>query len=363
MFLNNLYIAFYVVSAFSFICVFFVICTIKKFGSASISSRLIAYLHFTLLVQNVSTLPYVYTGNSAICQIMGFLKYYSGLSNIVIVGLMVQTYKFLFLEDVYNISPRIDKYAEYFVFAFPLITVLPFSMNMYETNDVTWCVELLVTNLEYVWFWVAFYFWSSIIILYSSFSLFNTVWTVYKADRVLGKKLVKTVGIYVVIALIVWIFLTISASDLINNVWDFLIVDISGIVYFLLFLTEKKALKLLEFQTRTTNNINTTTESLYNRSTIATNSLDVTVDSSGNRSNKIDLFSWEIDDEVRSHSLASRTRSDSSSSHANRHSSWRSTINSNVRSSIASVPNPIQSSATVASRGSVTVESGGGANL
>lgn len=358
--LNQLYIAFYVVSAFSFLCVTFVMCTIKRYGSASISSRLISYLHFTLLLQNIATLPYVYNGNSAICQIMGFLRYYSGLANIVIVGLMVQTYKFLFLEDVYHLSPRIDKYAEYVVFIFPLITVLPFCMNMYATTDLTWCVEPLETGFDYLWFWVAFYFWSTTIIIYSAFSLFNTVWTVYNTDRVLGRKLVKTVGFYVVISLVVWVFLTISSFNLINNVWNFLIVDISGIVYFLLFLTEKKALKLLEFQTRTTANINTTTESLYNRSTMATNSLDVTVDSNGHphsSTNKM-MFSWEIDDEVRSHSQASRTTSSDSNFTGNRPSSWRTSITSHNRGSVASIPNPIQ-------RGSVcvTVESGGGSNL
>lgn len=244
--IGPLFIALFVIASINILCSIFVIVTLIQYGSSSISSRLILYLHLTLLFEDISTFPYVYNGNEIICEIMGFIRVYSGLSNVLLVGMMVQIYRNLFVDDKHDWTAFINSYVEYIAFVFPLITVLPFSMHMYYGEAGTWCAEPLYTWVQILWFWMVSLLWTYAVILYSIVALSRTLYTVYRADPEMASKLVKTIGLYAVVSLTVWFFLVGSAFRTFEHAYSNLIVYLCGILYFAIFLSEKKSLKLLE---------------------------------------------------------------------------------------------------------------------
>jgi len=80
------------------------------------------------------------------------------------------------------------------------------------------------------------------------------MYQVYIYDPLLGRKLLSTVGIYAIISIISWIPRTLirlehfSNSNPNDNEWIFayLPIFISGIIYMIVFLTEKKSLLLFD---------------------------------------------------------------------------------------------------------------------
>lgn len=77
--MNALIIAYYVLAGLSVLCSIFVILTLAFYGSLKTSAtRLLMALHFTLIWEEVTALPYVYNTNNALCEAVAFLHYYFG---------------------------------------------------------------------------------------------------------------------------------------------------------------------------------------------------------------------------------------------------------------------------------------------
>lgn len=246
------YIIFYVVAAISFICSCYVTASIMKFGSDAPSTKLVLYIHITLLIEDISSLPYIFNYNDILCKIMGFIHIYSGLANVVVVGSMMLTYRYLFIEDTWHISEFIVKWADYLVFVFPLITVLPFSTDSFgEEDGNTWCGLGNSDQTAQIWIVCVFYGWVLVILLASTGSLINTIWTVYKADPEMALKLFNSIGIYATITILSWIprgISKISRLKTFQSVWGYYFIYFSGFFYFLVFLSEKRSLELLEIR-------------------------------------------------------------------------------------------------------------------
>ncbi len=255
-------------------------------------------MHLTLLLEDISTLPFVYNGEATICQIMGFIRVYSGLSNIILVGCMVQVYRNLFIEDTYDTTAFLNKYAEWMAFVFPLITVLPFSMNMYQGINDTWCAEPIYTWQQTLWFWMVSLLWTFLVIFPAVYTLSYTLYTVYRVDKELGNKLIKTIGMYSLVSLVVWNFLVASSFETLSHFTANFIIYLCGVLYFLIFLTEKKSLRLLEEFVASTHDPNLDDET-------------VSGGSSREQTPIASCFSWELDDEQMSVRSERRTRTSS----------------------------------------------------
>lgn len=244
------YIIFYIVAAISFVCSVYVTASILKFGSDAPSTKLVLFIHITLLIEDISSLPYVFNYNDNLCKIMGFIHIYSGLANVVVVGSMMVTYRYLFIEDTWHICAFIVKWANYLVFAFPLITLLPFITDSFgEEDGNTWCGLGNKNDIARIWIICVFYGWILIILISSSASLINTIWTVYKADPEMALKLFNSIGLYATITILSWIPRGISKIKMIDtfqSVWGYYFIYFSGFFYFLVFLSEKRSLQLLE---------------------------------------------------------------------------------------------------------------------
>jgi hypothetical protein len=103
---------------------------------------LIFLLHATVLMEDISNLPIVYNGSNVICHFMGWLHYYTGFANILVVSfLSVHHFGYLNIESHSHLINRyIRKYSVYMIFGLPLITLLPFITNSYGLETEIWCV-------------------------------------------------------------------------------------------------------------------------------------------------------------------------------------------------------------------------------
>ncbi len=100
----------------------------------SITTRSILYLHITQIMYMVFTLPNVYAYPRALCKIAGFLRFYMSFSNICAnTSIIVTLYNTLFNVTFSPSYKDTNKHfqLEVFVFALPLITVLPFIDDCY----------------------------------------------------------------------------------------------------------------------------------------------------------------------------------------------------------------------------------------
>ena len=76
-------IVFLVFAVFSTLCSFGAAGFIAKHGNLrSNASKLLIYLHVSLLMEEVSSFPYAFSSNSALCKVMGWLHILSSLMNI-----------------------------------------------------------------------------------------------------------------------------------------------------------------------------------------------------------------------------------------------------------------------------------------
>lgn len=250
------FVSFYTIASISFLTSTWVTVTIFRFGSFKAhTTKLLFSLHASLLLEGISVLPNVYSWNLGLCKTMAFLHFYSGLSNIVSVTLLVFYYRNIFFQNYRRIVSFLHNNAVYLVTIFPLITVLPFSTNAYNELNDNWCT--LETNGEdsNIWAFSVFYGIVWPLLLVCTVVLTVTVVQVYRADRELGNKLLSTVGAYCIISVACWVprtfdrivhFTTNDSADDDHHFISYMPVYICGICYFLIFLYERNSLKAYE---------------------------------------------------------------------------------------------------------------------
>jgi hypothetical protein len=166
-----------------------------RFGSlTAITTRLVLFLHVSLLIENIGALPVVYNGNQGACNVMGFLYFYGVSANILSITLLTAVYHNFVFDKVHRNS-FIKKYAFFIAFIVPLAaTLLPYSTKGYLADD-DWCV--VDTNWAYV-----VYVPGAIALFSGAFGyiLYNT-WS----EEIVSKRLLSTVGMYIGMSYFAWI--------------------------------------------------------------------------------------------------------------------------------------------------------------
>lgn len=214
---------------------------------------LVLCLHISLVLENVASIPLVFTG--AACQFMSFLFFYSGVANIITMLLMALSYRYLLLEDVHEVGPKIRKYSMYLIWGLPLITLLPFSTNSFAKTDGDWCVPDPAHTSSNIWTWCVFLVWIYICLLIIWVAVIDTARKVQKVDEIMMKRFIRSVGLYILVSALCWtvrsvfgIFRIIKPNN-IRPMDAFIIyfpIAVSGVFYFLIFLTEVSALHKVE---------------------------------------------------------------------------------------------------------------------
>lgn len=254
---TNIEIAVFVIAGFSFFLSLYVVTTLRWIRASTFLSKCILYLHITQLIEDVASLPFVFTSDSGFCSFIGVLYYFGSLGNVCACGAMN-----LYLYDkFFSQNPRLESnkfyWLEIFVFVFPLITLLPLSTDSYgETTgrrDFKWCS---MSSNGY-WSVVVLYSWAWLILLLLIITFVVNIVSILKKtkDRDLAIRLFTTVGIYPLITLSAWVPRTLrrvawfmGVNGDIYMLFNFPIY-ICGILYTIVFLKEESNLKEYEKQT------------------------------------------------------------------------------------------------------------------
>lgn len=246
MHVHNRYIPFFIIAAISMAMIVFASISIIKFGSRTVSTKLVLYLFVTLLIEEFSSIPYAFEYNSGFCQFVGFLHMYSSMSNVVVVFLMMLIYRYMFIEDTLGISKVIASKLELIVFGPSLLALFPLSTHCYGVVDTVWCDLQSDDKFSRLWATLMFFCWILVFIVLSGFVFLATVWKVHKSDPEMAHKLVCSIGQYGITSVITWIPRIVARKHIIDKEYANLIVFLSGICLFIIFLRQKKALKLFE---------------------------------------------------------------------------------------------------------------------
>ena len=253
---TSFFIAFFAIAALSTTCSTVVtylilkpLSSVSDFRNLSASSRLVFYLHATLLIQDIASLPIIYNPVRDLCITMAFFHIFTGSCNALIMGLQGLLYRYYLLTDKFKVTEWINKYCEYVVFIPPLISFLPLSTGAYDEDDEPYC-----TMSTTVWNFTVLYGLVWAILLPSLALVVHTIVTVYRSFPEMGSSLFSRLGFYYLITLVSWVPRTafrIAQSAGAISAMDYYAVFhlstyIAGILYFFVFVSEMESLRMFE---------------------------------------------------------------------------------------------------------------------
>jgi hypothetical protein len=249
-------IIFFVIASISTVFSFLSMRVIWIHGnSKSVSSQLLLLLHATLLLEEVSTLPYTYSGNSGLCKTFGFIHIYSGLANIVVIGLLTLHYCNHVLFSNLEISHFLSNTKYYWIFGFPLIALLPFSTNSYGTEQDVWCTITSSSKDGQVWFVAAQFLWIWVILVFSICMIIYVVYRASQLDHGVAHSIFSSIGIYVFVSVLCWIprSLTKTIQGFFENqndahFWTTMPLFLAGAFYGLILLRDRQVLRVDDSQ-------------------------------------------------------------------------------------------------------------------
>lgn len=169
---------------------------------------LLFLLHITLFLEDISTLPYVWSSVDVLCKIMGWLHFYSGFANVLVVTLMGFHYlSYLLSNYPTQINLWIERYGVYLIFGLPLITLLPFSTDSYGVSNDDWCTLPSGSRASNNWAIIVFYSWIWLCIVINVVQLSVALYRVNKQAGVeqLRSNLFTSIGLYILITTICWL--------------------------------------------------------------------------------------------------------------------------------------------------------------
>lgn len=258
---TSVIIVYFIIAAISASCSVFVIATLLKYGMWQTSAtKLLLALHSLLLMAEITELPLVFNDITVLCQTIEFLHIFFFLASTITIGLLVVSYRFYFFEDTYSVMKTIDKYWLHLIIIIPTLSLIPLCIaavnNEGVVSDVSseWCTVNTSGTLLYLVMFIYFYSLIWMILLVSALVLGYTMYQVYTLDEMVGKQLMTTTGLYSIVSLLSYIPITyvrmsyLSDHNPGSDIWliAFLPFYTAGILYTMIFLSEKKSLRLFE---------------------------------------------------------------------------------------------------------------------
>eukprot|EP01040_Poterioochromonas_malhamensis_P005166 gene5166-5534_t len=237
---------YYCFGAVSILCSLYVIFNILQIGIETSPTKIILCLHLTVLIENITTFPAVFTGNAGLCAFLGFLRTYFGFANAIVVFMIVFHYRYIFIVDSLKIKEWVSKKREQIIFFAPIITLLPFFTNGYGEDRSIWCSIQQDTAINYTWSFAVYYGWIIAIISLSALLFLHTVVQVYLADPTIASSLIKSIGFYAIISILSWFPRFLAAFGTIAPINANIFLYFSGMAYWVTFQLEKESLKAFE---------------------------------------------------------------------------------------------------------------------
>jgi hypothetical protein len=243
---------YYVFAAVSTLCSIGVIVSILKVGFDTSPSKLVLCLHLTMLVENLTSIPDLYCMNNGLCSFLGFLRTYFGVSNALVLLMIVLHYRFIFIIDQFNIKDFISMHREKIIFFTPIFTILPFSTNSYGATRGIWCSVKSDNISDDIWSFAIYYIWIMAIVCFSALTMLDTIFQVYLADKSLAQSLVKSTGMYAVVLILSWLPRILARFNVISYINGNIFLYFSGIAYGIIYISERNSLSLFEENARAT---------------------------------------------------------------------------------------------------------------
>lgn len=172
----------------------------KNYSIRAVTTRLIFFLHLSVLGEMISSLP-IYGGNEFMCGLMGFASFYFGLFNALVTVMLTIAYYNIIQDNRPEIEKGIKKYGVKFAIIFPFITLLPFTTDSYQAigNSCT----LNLDRTSDIWSIFTFFLWMILALLFCTL-LFTYI--IYRASRFntsgLRRRIFRCVGVYILITIL-----------------------------------------------------------------------------------------------------------------------------------------------------------------
>eukprot|EP01040_Poterioochromonas_malhamensis_P016817 gene16817-19187_t len=170
------------------------------------TTRLIIFLHISCLLQNLCSVPYIYTGNTVLCELMGFFHYYFGLINVFSIVYLTIFYYFTLTRDgdtsrtARDVVNWMSSYGLILPFVFGFIALFPFMDNSYGKVDI-WCSLTVSEASANDWAFIIFYLWVLLATTFCS-SMFLYLYSYYsKLELQCTERLCSLLGIYILISI------------------------------------------------------------------------------------------------------------------------------------------------------------------
>lgn len=243
------FILYYVFGVLSIIGNLFVALSLMRIGLLSSPTKLVLYLHLTLVLENLTTFPNVYSNIGPFCEFIAVVRTYSGMANSFVVVSLVLLYRYWFVEDSWKIIPFMSKYRELLIFGIPLLSLLPLSTNSYGSSHEYFCTLRKSTMDDKIWAGLLYVCVVAVTITLSFAIMVHTVVHVFMTDSRYAKSLFRSVGFYAIFSILTWIPRSLAQVGVLSYLSTFYLTYISGILYVLIFIYEKEYFQAYERNT------------------------------------------------------------------------------------------------------------------
>jgi hypothetical protein len=243
-----LYTAFYVIGAVSMIASSAVSVALVKMGCETLTSKLVLCLHLTLILEELASLPVIYIKYPVLCSIFGFVGIFSSVSNCIVMFYLVLQYRYVFLSDTWNILYILEKRVTIFATAFPCVLIsFAFINDCFGNNHNRFCSYRSTSFCLEIWA-TMYTSMITLLLIISTFLMTDTIIKVCQFDSSVAKSLFSSLFMYIFVTILRFLPIYLSYADP-NELFYyaiFLAIYISGLLYTVIFLTERRTLAALE---------------------------------------------------------------------------------------------------------------------
>jgi hypothetical protein len=247
---------FYVLSCLVILGNIWVSRSMIRIGLLTAQSKLIFYLHLTMILENISSFPDAYTSNKALCAFVGFLKTYSMLANAFIMAHLILLYRYLFIEDSWLILRTLSRHREIWIFGVSLISLLPLFSRSYGIFEHDFCtIESRRNSVNLAWRIILFGFVMMGTTVFMFGSLIHTILVVFVNEKHYLSSLIRSAGIYGFLSISSFVPRCLAQLGVVPYDETFFLTYITGMLYLLLFLYEKEKIAAYELSSQNNPNL------------------------------------------------------------------------------------------------------------
>jgi hypothetical protein len=215
-------------------------------------------MHLGLLLDDIASLPNIY--HKELCVFMATLKTYADMLILIVSCCMtIAVHKFLHSTDIYLSRYVLSNKNHMVIFGIPMLAILPMTDNVYGPIAGAWC-GFQYNLLHAKWWFVSYMIICSSILLYNLHIFFVILSKTRRSDWDILEKIFTGIGLYSVVAIICWapkyfsIYLCFHyKEEEVRDIFYFsrMSMYLSGVIYTLMYLCEKKSLRLFESYVQT----------------------------------------------------------------------------------------------------------------